>query len=248
LIGRVDPELCGLFLARQAGGLIEQDGRQAALGAGDFTFTELSRPFRMAGRLHDFVSVIFPRVLLTLDRPESRKLTGIRFDARQSHGALVSTLIRRLVDDAEGFRGRGTARIGSAVLDLVTDSLTARLGHPRTPPAGSGNAALLLRVRTYIEERLGDPALSPATIAAAHHISVRALYNLFATDGTAVAAWVRARRLERCRRDLLDPTRRSTPVSATATRWGFTDPAHFSRVFRDAYGMPPGEYRRTLTG
>lgn len=29
-------------------------------------------------------------------------------------------------------------------------------------------------------------------------------------------------------------------------RWGFTDPAHFSRAFRAAYGMPPAEYRATM--
>jgi RNA polymerase sigma-70 factor, ECF subfamily len=34
------------------------------------------------------------------------------------------------------------------------------------------------------------------------------------------------------------------PVAGIAARWGFSSAAHFSRVFRDAYGMPPGEFRR----
>jgi AraC-like DNA-binding protein len=50
--------------------------------------------------------------------------------------------------------------------------------------------------------------------------------------------------LERSRRDLLDPALRARPVSAIAARHGFTEPAHFSRAFRAAYGRPPGEYRR----
>ena len=29
-------------------------------------------------------------------------------------------------------------------------------------------------------------------------------------------------------------------------RWGFADPAHFSRVFKAAYGMPPGVFRSAL--
>src|SRR5207249_4573559 len=121
--------LCGLFLACQPGGVVEQDGRQATLGPGDFTFTELSRPYRMAGPLHDFVSVIFPRALLPLDRRETRPLTGIRFAAGQSHSALVSTLVRRLVEDIDAYRG--ATRIGTALLDLVAGALTARLGRPR---------------------------------------------------------------------------------------------------------------------
>jgi AraC-like DNA-binding protein len=35
-------------------------------------------------------------------------------------------------------------------------------------------------------------------------------------------------------------------VSAVAARWGLTDPAAFSRLFRAAYGVPPLEYRRTM--
>lgn len=33
------------------------------------------------------------------------------------------------------------------------------------------------------------------------------------------------------------------PVNAIAANWGLTDPAGFSRAFRNTYGMPPGEYR-----
>ncbi|MEU7163919.1 helix-turn-helix domain-containing protein [Streptomyces morookaense] len=32
-------------------------------------------------------------------------------------------------------------------------------------------------------------------------------------------------------------------VAATAARWGFLDPARFSRVFKAAHGMSPGDYR-----
>jgi AraC-like DNA-binding protein len=58
-----------------------------------------------------------------------------------------------------------------------------------------------------------------------------------------VAGWIRERRLERCRRALLDPALRHWSVSAIAAHWGFVDAAHFSRVFRAAYGLPPAEYR-----
>ncbi|MEU1540899.1 AraC family transcriptional regulator [Actinacidiphila glaucinigra] len=30
-------------------------------------------------------------------------------------------------------------------------------------------------------------------------------------------------------------------------RWGFVSPAHFSRSFRAAYGLSPGEWRRTAS-
>ncbi|MBO0832730.1 MAG: helix-turn-helix domain-containing protein [Actinobacteria bacterium] len=51
--------------------------------------------------------------------------------------------------------------------------------------------------------------------------------------------------MERCRRDLSDPALTERPVAAVAARWGFTSAADFSRAFRAAHGMPPGEYRRS---
>ena len=59
-----------------------------------------------------------------------------------------------------------------------------------------------------------------------------------------VAGWIRSRRLERCRRDLADPSLAARPVAAIAARWGFSSAADFSRAFRTAHGVPPAEYRR----
>jgi AraC-like DNA-binding protein len=102
-------------------------------------------------------------------------------------------------------------------------------------------------VRAFIEARLPAPDLSPATVAAAHHISVRYLHRLFDDETHSVAGWIRQRRLERCRANLLDPSLAGRSVAGIAARWGFTNAAHFSRLFRDAYGLPPGEYRQANT-
>jgi transcriptional regulator GlxA family with amidase domain len=63
-----------------------------------------------------------------------------------------------------------------------------------------------------------------------------------------VAGWIRTRRLERCRRDLLDPAQATRPVAAIAARWGFRSAIHFSRVFRATCDVPPHEYRLRHNG
>ena len=101
-------------------------------------------------------------------------------------------------------------------------------------------------MHAFIEGGLADPGLTPAAVARAHHVSLRSLYKLFDRERTSVAGLIRERRLERCRHDLLDPALAARPVSAIAARWGLVDPAHFSRLFRATYGIPPLEYRRTM--
>ncbi|MET8996010.1 helix-turn-helix domain-containing protein [Amycolatopsis sp. NPDC004169] len=123
---------------------------------------------------------------------------------------------------------------------LLFDALTEALA--RDPV--SGELTLVARIQAFIAGNLGDPGLTPETIAAAHHISVRYLQKLFQQEGRTVAGWIRRRRLEQCRRDLADPRLAGRSITAIAARWGFASPAHFSHAFRGAYGVSPRQFRR----
>jgi AraC-like DNA-binding protein len=139
-----------------------------------------------------------------------------------------------------------TARtLASVTTDLVTATLARHLDAEDGATAEAHRRTLWLRVHVFIDQHLGDPGLTPEAIAAAHGISTRHLHRLFAEHDRTVAAWIRHRRLERCRHDLADPALRDRSVQAIATRWGFAAPAHFSRVFRAAYGVSPREHRDT---
>jgi AraC family transcriptional activator of tynA and feaB len=67
---------------------------------------------------------------------------------------------------------------------------------------------------------------------------------VLAVDGTSITRLIRARRLERCRRALEDPSQAHRRVSEIAYGWGFSDRTHFGRSFRAAFGSLPREYRR----
>jgi AraC-like DNA-binding protein len=242
-IRRLDRELYKIAVHARGRGVVEQDGRRTRLEPGDLIFADLSRPCRWDYSSAQFVSVAFPHALLPLQQDQLTRLTGVRIAGDRGLGALVSSLARQLPERLDDCGTADQARLGTAVLDLVAAALATRLDRAQEVPPGSRRRALLLQVLAFIEARLGDPGLSPASIAAAHHISISYLYKLFETEQTTVAEWIRRRRLERCRRDLLDPTLKHTPVSTIAARWGFTSPAHFSRAFRAAHGIPPREYR-----
>jgi AraC-like DNA-binding protein len=238
-----DPELYQL-VAQARGSIVgEHLGRQAELSPGDLGLLDLSSPLRCVHEARRSVFVTFPLTLTPFKRSEVARLAGTRIPGDRGTAALVSSLVRQLPRRLGDDDGVSAAQLGTAVLDLLTVMLGARIRQDSPVPSPARQRALLASVHAFVEEHLGDPGLSPGVIAAAHHISVRYLHKLFETEDRSVAALIRRRRLDRSRRDLLDPALAARPVSATAARWGFVSAAHFHRAFRDAYGLPPGEFR-----
>jgi AraC-like DNA-binding protein len=80
-------------------------------------------------------------------------------------------------------------------------------------------------------------------IARANFVSIRQLQSIFQEHGTTVTSWIRERRLAHCRRDLGDPVLREEPIAEICRRWGFTDQAYFSRIFRQTFGESPNQWR-----
>jgi AraC-like DNA-binding protein len=246
LIRGSDPELFKVDV--QVGGrtVFAQGGREVALVPGDFTLMDLSRPSRVSnpGDGQEIVAVQFPHDALPLRHDELARVTAVRVPGSDGLGASIVAVARHLARRLDHRGATDGALLSRALMDLLSVALAERLDRVTALSRSTRRRALLVSVQGFIDRRLADPRLSPAHIAAAHHISLRLLHKLFAEQGTSVGTWIRERRLERCRRDLLDPALSDLPASAIAFGWGFADAAHFSRAFREEYGHPPGEYRR----
>ncbi|MDI6652148.1 helix-turn-helix domain-containing protein [Gluconobacter japonicus] len=105
------------------------------------------------------------------------------------------------------------------------------------------------RIRAYIEARLHEPDLTPQVIAKAYGLSTRALYLLFDGEPGALSGWILNRRLERIYEDLKSLDFASMTISEIALKHGFRNAAHFSRRFRQKFGLSPREVRpKRLTG
>jgi AraC-like DNA-binding protein len=245
LIRRGSAELYRVVLAMSGNPRLEQDGRAAQLRPGEFAIYDFARPYELAYDSAVQLAVFgFPRDLLALPADSAGRLTAVPIPADQGTGALASPLLRRVVLDLETYRPASAARLCTVMMDLLTTAVAERAGQTAPLQIESRERILLVRIHAFIEQHLGEADLSPGVVAAAHHVSVRYLHRLFEAQETTVAAWIRRRRLERCRRDLADPALRAVPVAALAARWGLPDPAHFSRLFRRMYRLPPAEYRR----
>jgi AraC-like DNA-binding protein len=246
LIRASDPELFKLEVPVGGRTVFAQGDREAALSPGDFTLLDLSRPCQLVDRggEHRMVAVKLPHAALPLRHDELSRLTAVPMSGQDGLGTAISSLARHMARHLADPDQTAGVRLAAALTDLLIVALAERVDRSGTVAPATRRRALLASVQAFIDQRLADPGLSPSVIAAAHYISLRALYTLFESERMSVAGWIRERRLERCRRDLADPALADRSVTAIATRWGLTDPAHFSRAFRAAYGLPPAEYRR----
>ncbi|MGW7449475.1 AraC-like ligand-binding domain-containing protein [Kitasatospora sp. NPDC054795] len=262
-VRRSDPEVFHLTLLLDGGFTLTRDtGRTETFGPGNLHMLDSSHPFdlrafgsraaRSPGDLRiEAVGVDFPSALLPVPPHRLEDLLGRGFSSREGTCALLSDFLLNLDRQAALLGPADAPRLGGVVVDLVAAWLAREVDAEAAVPDDSRQRALVEHVRAFIGRNLHDPELTPAVIAAAHHISVSYLHRLFGREsgGETVAAFIRRRRLERARRDLADPALRALPVHAVATRCGLPRAAEFSRAFKAAYGLSPREHRhRALTG
>ncbi len=247
LIVRSDPEVYQInyFLAGE--GTLSLPVQDAALRCGDVVVMDSSRPFhgnvRSLPGNWSHLTVQCPRRLVPLPEKTVRDLLAVPISGRRGMGGVFTRWLTDLIARADEFTPADVPTLAQVTMDLLASLLGRCLDAEDAIGPEARRRALQGRIHDFIQQRLADPGLTPETIAAAHGISTRHLYTLFQEQGLTVAAWIRERRLERCRHDLADPTLLSRPVQGVATRWGFTDAAHFSRLFRAAYGVSPRDYR-----
>jgi AraC-like DNA-binding protein len=247
LIHQSDPESLQAGLILGGGYGFTQLERETTLGAGDLLLYDSSRPFHawpVPCRPEPCRIVIlqFPRTRLPVPPNAVDRLLANPLPSRAGLGALVAGCLGELVAPA-GYRERELTRLAAITLDLLASLCAHETDVVAALPAHTRHEAMLAQIQGFIEDHLGDRALTPDTLAAAHHVSVRQLHRIFQAHGWTVAGWIRRRRLECCRTDLSDPRLAGRPLQAIAARWGLPDKAHFSRIFRAAYGLPPRDYR-----
>jgi AraC-like DNA-binding protein len=170
-----------------------------------------------------------------------QQLTAHRFSSDSGLGAMIIPFLQNVSQNLDRVGGVTGPRLVHTAIDLITTMFANELDLAADPR--DSHQLLMQQIRRYIEANLGAPELGPNQIAAAHFISTRHLHGLFRQKGTTVSTWIRERRLENCRRDLIDPLNAHLSVGAIASRWGFAEAAHFSRVFKAAFQMSPTELR-----
>jgi len=229
-----------LILFPLAGDVRDESGSRL-VAVGELIVIDETRKRRRAWLVsQDALVVALPREALGTHEAAIARAHGTRIPAERGAASLVAHLLRGLAHQSEAYVSRAPGRLASHVVGLLA-LVCAEHGLSET----HGRQGLLHSAKSFIETNLADIELGPDRIAAAQNVSTRTLHRLFEADGHTIGGWIRLRRLEQCRLDLSDPALLGLSVSAIGARWGLWDAAHFSRVFKLAFGTSPSAFRQS---
>jgi AraC-like DNA-binding protein len=225
-------------------GQMTQGDRELSLTPGTIAVYDTAQPYDLRfDEDYRFVVAMFPKHALDIPARLANELVAYPLDGTTGPGSMLSSYLMGLVENLDYLSGASGERLARTGLDLLTTLLAAEL-ELQGADARPERRSLLVEICYYINEHLTDPNLTPEQIALAHFISTRHLYNVFQETGVSVAQWIKFRRLTECRRDLADPIKINWTVSQIASRWSFNEAGYFSRIFKENFGLPPGEWRK----
>lgn len=244
-IDRTRQHLFSFVLHLRGRGVFTHYGHNTVLDEGDFTLSDNAEPhhLNLQGPA-DVIIVQSPPEVLKTYLPSPERLCGLRLPAREGFTSIAAAMMRSLMDQLErGVSPRFSQMVVRNVLEVMATSyaMVFEKGVGDCSVAG----ARRVQARCFIEAHLKDPELTPTTIARALDVSPRYLRMLFAADRETVSGYILRRRLEECARNLASSLWRGQTITEIAFAGGFNSTTHFSRAFRQQFGLTPRQYRDT---
>lgn len=239
-----DPDIVWLALHSEGQAVLNEAGRAIPIATGNLIYGT-------AGAAADLVFTTSFRQLLVriptaairdrLVAPLTPKVG--RLSGRDGLGHIFARLLASTAETMDSLNAEAIRPIEVALTEFLAVSLAGMRDDGALAGATSSQRATLQRICQTIEGRLSDPDLSLSAIAAEERLSIRSVQKLFEAAGSNFGEYVRQRRLERCRIDLIDPLYAGQSITTICFRWGFNDTALFSRTFSARFGEAPRKYR-----
>jgi len=225
--------------------LISQGSDTADTGASSFCLCDGGRPWTIrfsAHRVRGFVLIISGQQLAGF-LPDWRKMAVRNICCEQGLSAILFELVKSL----HHHRSTIDKEAGTDIARTLLETLAAAMRRAsRTHQAMPSQLETYHkeRIRGYVRSQLRDPALNVESVALKVGLSTRYIHRLFSTEAVPLMKWVWMERLENCYRDLSLGSLRNRSISEIAYHWGFNNPAHFSRAFRNRFGISPKNHRQ----
>lgn len=233
-----------LFMSMVLTGTVhaEQNNQSSTDNAGDFAIRDTNTPWTIEHNGYsEVLAIAIPRERLERTLGSARIFAGLTIDGHLPTATLTRSFLCNLMRESDRLSPLMAERMAGIAIDLVVASLAERLAQ-EVPRPVSGTI-LVQRAKAYIQANLGNASLDPPQIATAVGVSLRRLQELFHKRGQHISEYIWRCRLESAAQILTDPGSVHLQISVIAYGTGFATQAHFSRRFKDRYGLSPRDYR-----
>lgn len=239
---RVPDDFITISRVNDGGGLISLVDESMDISAGDVFVASAGDAFTAHVPVYQDLSFVsIPRVRLRqLGLPERILRPKMEFAPPGTAADALFDLFHSLAIRAE----QGSF-LSSRALTSINESIIGMAAATLEENTPATDARVHSMAKAFIDAHLSDPKLSPATVAAALHVSKRTLYRSFADQDQTVASYIRMARL-RCVKRELDVTGGAVNIGDAAGRWGFTNRGQFAKLFQQEFGSMPSQYMRNL--
>ena len=214
------------------------------LQAGEMAMLRSETAFEASSPRVEMIALSMPAAMAA-SHPLGRRLAVNRaIPGGTGLSACLMAMLSTAIDRQDDFAGGECAVLQSSLLDAVL--FLAAADEASQPDLSARQAETLAGLKAIALRSLDEPDLNPQSVAEDAGVSVRTLHRLFNASGVTFGGWLRAERLERCRRELADPGLRRRTIASVAFGWGFNDISTFNRAFREQYDLTPQAVRRGL--
>ncbi|MDN5005601.1 helix-turn-helix domain-containing protein [Bradyrhizobium sp. GCM10027634] len=192
--------------------------------------------FEVLTAMHKFMLVVPIRQARKL-WPDLISPNLLHFSHRDALSPILAACFESFLAGVDSMADAYASAAAEAGLDVAVRACRVQ----RDEGPSDRKSLLMQRIIGYLEANLRDPELNHDRVATEFNVSTRYLQILFARSGATVSEWIRQRRLENCRKALETKSRTET-ITNIALAWGFNDASHFSRLFRQRFGITPQNY------
>ncbi len=232
-----DDALVTALLVRSGTEMVGQNDSMTLLRPGDLMLWNCGRRARfVVGTFIEKRLMVVPAGILNTLSANRFSEPGLTVMRRSPATRLLNHFLESLLASDEDLGSTAAACVRNAALELLASSLHSSERTDIHAPS----IALRPSIEDWIDNHLGNTVITPAVVAAEHSVSIRTVHRVFAETGDTLGSVIRLRKLMRARREL-ECTDHS--IAAIASYWGFADSSHFTRTFKQQFGMSPSDFR-----
>jgi AraC-like DNA-binding protein len=223
-------------------------GGQTVVDKGGCVFTRSVNPFHMECLLgddaeHETLHVVLPGHVLD-GFPLNGIRTGLTLSARSGEGFIADQIFSALFATETQVPSESAEQLIRDALLMMAQRV--RLVTGPDPGRQTLSQRRLTEIGTFIDIHLANPLLCTEMVAKGCGISSRYVSFLLKSQGISFSKLIWDMRLQKAKAWLTATTPEEIFVSEVAHRLGFKSAAHFSRMYKAAFGKSPSEHRRAL--